>query len=266
MNTANQNLLADIIAGAIILCCSLSMPAFAGKKEIVQSSSCTTVCCQALEALVNSGKMPIEFARAVQGVVDEGPERWIEVKGNGITGLVFQRGVSGAIGVSRRHNAKHMTSGAQDALTILLGEGNSADAHVSVMSQLEDSHQYLDEVNRSFAFPLVVRGEAKPFDLSITEPDPSDPATIPAQGVVPQNIHSMGFFFQNLASDDGNYLWASNYISLMEGLEQKGISPSANSRGARFLIEIKELWNKRREYSPDRMDNELRDLFSKYRK
>ncbi len=94
-------------------------------------------CSEALRVIVERGQMPLQFALAVQKLIDTGPEKWIVIEGEpGIHGLVFQRGVSGALGITRKHQARSLKSGAEDAINILLGEGNVEDAHTSVLPNL----------------------------------------------------------------------------------------------------------------------------------
>ncbi len=206
------------------------------------------VCPTLLTALVADGKMSPEFARAFQSLVDAGPEKWVKIAGQGVKGPVFQRGVSGALGMTSRPGPKHLVSGAEDAVTVLLGEGNAKEVHTSVMPNLKASSKYLEGINRAYSFPLTIRGSATEAGVTeVTEPDIGmGGVTVEPGALIPSRIEGMGIFFQDSGNRSADYYWASNYLALMKRLKDTGVTPKKNSRGERFLRDVESVWENRR--------------------
>lgn len=241
------------------------------------------VCSVALLNWVETGKIPSSFARAIQVLVNEGPERWVVVEDSQTSGHFFQLGLSGGIGSSDGLSNKHLKAGAEYALPILFGEGNPKEGHISIMQSVRKAETYLEGVNREYAFPLVLNGSAAPFGFQeATEPSCDSSQVIPVMGLVPSNIHAMGFFFHNhnKKRNELNYYWASNYLILIKSLEEQGIVAGTESRGAQFLSELKIIWDQREWlYRPYKesfglnelankatMFSELERLFKKHRR
>lgn len=237
------------VVPVVIFLALLSQPAWAAKKRECFVDMAVLGHSKAIDW--SPGAVDPKLATATAVMLNSAPNTWVvfaQPEGRS----VYQRGYDSGEWKSdvRRPN---LTNGAQLALKVLSGTMDSRNNDFSILAKASQSNTYLEDLTASYTYPLAIRGRfAEKYEPTSGTLGAGRKANrseeLPGSKAAPDTIEAMGLFLVDTAGFDARYVWASNYLHLVDTLKRKGFRFSPGSAGENFYEELSRIWEDRQSF------------------
>lgn len=179
-------------------------------------------------------------------VFEKGPNQWIKIQNDFSSGVHYQRGLSGGIDQFMR--------------IITAQPSKRADAHL-LNDTKTDLQFYAEPKNQTeventlivFSKPFGIRGWSdKAYDSNRPHVRREDgEISLPDGEVLSYGITEIGSFYrcsslqlQNIQHSSHLFFWAREYLAIYFKLTSLGIKINHRSRGAKFIADLENAWQK----------------------
>ena len=202
-----------------------------------------------------AGGVRADLDAAVQAMFNGGPNRWSSLPTRP-QGAIWTRGVSGDYSTA--------ANGVNESMAWLRGEASTTERFVSTPGSEADVTRFVDEVNRQYASPLMLRGRSP----SLLDPT-GRMASLP-RGTTIDSAEAIGMF----PGTSNPFDWVRGYQRVRTQVLESGMPLSTTGRGAEFERDLqralsRSVWRDtelgRALQNEDEVNRALREVFERYR-